>query len=148
MLQLTLARHRLIHRAELLRVGEVDWQPDRRVVSAMARPVPAKARLDIVGVPDVKKPKTRSRVDLLQDTFDLLILRTLLFGANHGHAIAKHIQRTPVFCLIEATSNAREACAAASNAAHRATTTQAVILIISKWARGSRRRVAVQTTLG
>jgi transcriptional regulator len=24
----------------------------------------------------------------------LLILRTLLFGPNHGHAIAKHIQRT------------------------------------------------------
>ena len=35
-----------------------------------------------------------SRVDLLQGTLDLLILRTLLFGPNHGHAIAKHIQRT------------------------------------------------------
>src|ERR1041385_5762896 len=34
------------------------------------------------------------RVELLQGTLDLLILRTLLFGANHGHAIAKHIQRT------------------------------------------------------
>jgi PadR family transcriptional regulator PadR len=39
------------------------------------------------------KPKVLSRVDLLQGTLDLLILRTLLFGANHGHAIAKHIQR-------------------------------------------------------
>lgn len=38
--------------------------------------------------------KAQSRVDLLQGTLDLLILRTLLFGANHGHAIAKHIQRS------------------------------------------------------
>ncbi len=34
------------------------------------------------------------RVDLLQGTLDLLILRTLLPGPSHGHAIAKHIQRT------------------------------------------------------
>jgi len=40
------------------------------------------------------KRKARTRVDLLQGTLDLLILRTLLFGANHGHAIAKHIQRS------------------------------------------------------
>ena len=40
------------------------------------------------------KPRVRSRVDLLQGTLDLLILRTLLFGANHGHALAKHIQRS------------------------------------------------------
>jgi transcriptional regulator len=35
-----------------------------------------------------------SRVGLLQGTLDLLILRTLLSGRAHGHAIAKHIQRT------------------------------------------------------
>ena len=35
-----------------------------------------------------------SRVELLQGTLDVLILRTLLFGPAHGHAIAKHIQRT------------------------------------------------------
>jgi PadR family transcriptional regulator PadR len=35
-----------------------------------------------------------ARVSLLQGTLDLLILRTLLAGHTHGHAIAKHIQRT------------------------------------------------------
>jgi transcriptional regulator len=33
------------------------------------------------------------RVALLQGTLDLLILRTLMAGPSHGHAIAKHIQR-------------------------------------------------------
>ena len=35
-----------------------------------------------------------SRVGLLQGTLDVLILRTLIAGPTHGHAIAKHIQRT------------------------------------------------------
>jgi transcriptional regulator len=35
-----------------------------------------------------------SRVELLQGTLDLLILRTLLSGPAHGHAVAKHIQQT------------------------------------------------------
>src|SRR5712691_8306748 len=36
---------------------------------------------------------TRERVELLQGTLDLLILRTLLLGRAHGHAIAKAIER-------------------------------------------------------
>ena len=34
------------------------------------------------------------RVELLQGTLDVLILRTLVGDPKHGHAIAKHIQRT------------------------------------------------------
>jgi transcriptional regulator len=37
---------------------------------------------------------SKTRIDLLQGTLDLLILRTLQLGPAHGHAIAKHIQRT------------------------------------------------------
>jgi transcriptional regulator len=38
--------------------------------------------------------KHQDRTVLLQGTLDMLILRTLLFGAAHGHEITKHIQRT------------------------------------------------------
>ena len=38
--------------------------------------------------------ESSERIQLLQGTLDMLILRTLLFGLAHGHQIAKHIQRT------------------------------------------------------
>ena len=38
--------------------------------------------------------RKRGRTELLQGTLDMLILRTLRFGRAHGHAIAKHLQRT------------------------------------------------------
>jgi transcriptional regulator len=40
------------------------------------------------------KTTTPDRMQLLQGTLDMLILRTLLLGPAHGHEIAKHIQRT------------------------------------------------------
>ena len=36
----------------------------------------------------------RDQLDLLQETLDMLVLRTLLFGPLHGHSIAHTIRRT------------------------------------------------------
>jgi transcriptional regulator len=38
--------------------------------------------------------RATTRVELLQGTLDMLVLRALLFGPLHGHAIATRIQRT------------------------------------------------------
>lgn len=35
-----------------------------------------------------------NRIELLQGTLDMLILRTLVFGPAHGHQIVRHIQQT------------------------------------------------------
>lgn len=37
---------------------------------------------------------TQERLELLQGTLDLLILRTLIFGPQHGQGIARAIQNT------------------------------------------------------
>jgi transcriptional regulator len=47
----------------------------------------------------MKRKDIGGKTELLQGTLDMLILRTLLFGAAHGHQIAKHIQRTTVDVL-------------------------------------------------
>jgi transcriptional regulator len=41
----------------------------------------------------MKRAKADHRVDILQGTLDLLVLRTLQLGPLHGHGIAKAIQR-------------------------------------------------------
>ena len=43
----------------------------------------------------------RERVELLQGTLDLLILRTLLWGPAHGHAVAKAIEHGSDVLLVE-----------------------------------------------
>src|SRR5256885_666681 len=40
-----------------------------------------------------------TRLELLQGTLDLLVLRTLLFGPAHGHAIAKTIEQSSADAL-------------------------------------------------
>ncbi len=43
-------------------------------------------------LPRMSTKEQRERIELLQGTLDLLILRTLILGPTHGHAIAKAIE--------------------------------------------------------
>ena len=43
---------------------------------------------------DMSTQDASERLELLQGTLDLLILRTLIFGAQHGQGIARAIQQT------------------------------------------------------
>lgn len=43
---------------------------------------------------------TDERLELLQGTLDMLILKTLLFGPAHGHGIATHIRQTTSQALV------------------------------------------------
>ena len=40
------------------------------------------------------KPKSTDRLEIMQGTLDLIILRTLRWAPMHGHGIAKFIERT------------------------------------------------------
>ena len=55
--------------------------------------LPSQWKLKVEYLPAMAK-ESPDRIDLLQGTLDMLVLRTLLFGSAHGHQIAKHIQRT------------------------------------------------------
>jgi PadR family transcriptional regulator PadR len=55
------------------------------------------AHLDILLDANIFSPRMsstdqRERIELLQGTLDLLILRTLVLGPTHGHAIARAIE--------------------------------------------------------
>ena len=45
-----------------------------------------------IRLPRMPTKEQKERIELLQGTLDLLILRTLLLGSAHGHAIAKAIE--------------------------------------------------------
>ena len=56
--------------------------------------LPDHVRVDILPNYRVDSTIMTDRLELLQGTLDMLILRTLRFGPAHGHQIARHIQRT------------------------------------------------------
>jgi transcriptional regulator len=44
--------------------------------------------------------RSTDRLELLQGTLDMLILKTLIFGPAHGHGIATHIGRATSSALV------------------------------------------------
>ena len=60
----------------------------------MVARLPSWLDLKVEYLPATMAKESSDRIELLQGTLDMLILRTLLFGPAHGHQIAKHIQRT------------------------------------------------------
>jgi len=68
-------------------------------LSVPSTPSPSSpAHLDILLKANIFSPRMstsgqRERIELLQGTLDLLILRTLVLGPTHGHAIARAIER-------------------------------------------------------
>jgi len=59
----------------------------------------------------------RERIELLQGTLDLLILRTLLLGPFHGHAIAKAIEFKSTMCCKSNRGRCIRRCTGSSNGA-------------------------------
>jgi transcriptional regulator len=45
-------------------------------------------------------PRSADKLELLQGTLDMLILKTLLFGPAHGHGIATYIRQTTKGVLV------------------------------------------------
>jgi PadR family transcriptional regulator PadR len=45
-------------------------------------------------------PPPAKRIELLQGTLDMLILKTLVFGPAHGHGIATHIRQSTSEALV------------------------------------------------
>src|SRR3954451_23682319 len=45
-------------------------------------------------------PKSDDRLELLQGTLDMLILKTLLYGPAHGHGITTYIRQTTTDALV------------------------------------------------
>jgi PadR family transcriptional regulator PadR len=74
------------------RVPAADVCDGRLTKSGVAR-LPCLAPPRVEYLPNMPN-ESSGRIELLQGTLDMLILRTLLFGPAHGHQIAKHIQRT------------------------------------------------------
>jgi len=44
--------------------------------------------------------RSTDKLELLQGTLDMLILKTLLFGPEHGHGIATHIRQSTQDALV------------------------------------------------